>query len=58
MLEWVPRDVRIPIHYWGFGIGIGGIDRYWYLSVLVLVLCDIPIPNAIRISIYYSGFSH
>ena len=53
-------DVTIPIRYWDFGIGIGGIDRYWYLSVLilVLVLCGIPIPNSIRISIYYSGFSH
>ena len=40
MPGWVPRDVTIPIRYWGFGIGIGGSDRYWYLSVLVLASTD------------------
>ena len=37
MLEWVPRDVTIPIRYWGFGIGIGGIDRYWYWYCVVFL---------------------
>ena len=32
---YIGRDVAIPIRYWG--IGIGGIGRYWYWSVLVLV---------------------
>ena len=35
MLEWISRDATTPIHYWSFGIGIGGIDRYWYCVVFL-----------------------
>ena len=39
MLEWIPRDVTIPIRYWGFGIGIGGIAicQYWYWYCVVFL---------------------